>query len=182
MPVAEPPLLGTSSSEVPTVTAECTPPKTEYEEIALTFDNAEPKWKVGHSVDKAPVYSLTEFIREGDDIKNWRELFTLQNFSKSWGLASPEETLDALKAAREKHCPGATQWNLIEKSSDSILYEWQARSCLGWPEQHEIAKIMYGKYNRFSIHYVAKSYRLPSDTRSRWIKRLAESRIVLRCR
>lgn len=176
------PLSSTGSNGLPTVTAECASPKTEYEDIAVAFDSAEPMWKVGHFVEKRPLYSLTELIREGDDIKNWRELFSLQNFSKSWGLAFPEETLDALKVSREKQCPGATQWNVIEKISDSILYEWQARSCQGWPEQHEIAKIMYGKYNRFSIRYVAKSYQLPPDTRSRWIKRLAESKIVLRCR
>jgi hypothetical protein len=151
--------------------------------VVVSFERNEPMWKVGHFVDKPPLYALTEFIREGDDIKNWRELFSVQNFgAKSWGLASPEESLNALKASREQQCPGATQWNVIEKRSDSILYEWQAKACQGWPEQHEIAKMMYGKYNRFLIHYVAKSYQLPSDTRSKWIKRFAESKIVLRCR
>lgn len=151
--------------------------------MVVSFEGDEPTWKIGHVVDKPPLYALAEFIREGDDIDNWRELFSIQNFSaSSWRFASPEESLDAMKTSREQRCPGATQWNVIDKSSDSILYEWMAKSCQGWAEQHEVARMMYGKHNRFFIRYVGKIYQLPSDTRSKWIKRLAEGRIVLRCR
>ena len=96
------------------------------------------------------------------------------------GGPSPEDTLGSLKAIREKECPGVTKWNVIEKNENSILYEWQARPCRGWTDQHEIAKIIYGKYNRFFVHYVAKVYQLPPDTRAKWIKRFAEFKIVLR--
>jgi hypothetical protein len=171
------------STSLDAVTTECRSPKTEYEDIAISFDRDQPRWKVGYYADKPPIYSATEFIREDDDINNWRELLTIQNFStSSWGLPSPEETLNALKALREKECPGATHWNVIEKSADNILYEWQAKVCQGWPEQHEIAKIIYGKYNRFMLHYVAKTYDLPPDIRSTWIKRFTESKIIARCR
>lgn len=184
-PVSRLPFSSKSSNDLSHVTAECVLPKIEYEDVSMAF-NLEadlPMWKVGYFVDKPPRYALTEFIREGDDINNWRELLTVQNFAaNSWGLSSPEETLNALMAAREQRCPGATRWNVIEKSADSILYEWQATTCQGWPDQHEIAKITYGKYNRFSYHYVAKRYQLPVDTRSKWIKTFAESTIVLRCR
>lgn len=149
----------------------------------IAFEPGEPMWKLGYSVEKPPFYTLAEFIRQGDDIDHWRELLTIQSFdAKSSGSASPEESLDAIKALREQRCPGATRWNVIETRPDSILYEWQARSCQGWPEQHEIAKILLGKYNRFWIHYVAKNYQLPSETRSAWIKAFAESKIVSRCR
>lgn len=142
-----------------------------------------PMWKLGYSVEKPPAYTLAEFIREGDDIEHWRELFTIQSFdAASWGAASPEESLNVMKILRERRCPGVTQWNVIETRSDSILYEWQARACEGWPEQHEVAKVLFGKYNRFWIHYVAKTYQLPSDTRSAWIKAFEQSKIVARCR
>jgi len=138
----------------------------------------EPGWKIGNYSEVRNKYTITEFIPEGDDINNWKELFTVQNFAKSRGDSSAEKTLDALKANREKMCPGATEWNVIQKDKDSILYEWHAKPCLGWPEQHEIARIIDGKYNRFFLHYAAKVHELPPDTRTKWIDRLTEAAIV----
>ncbi|SFP39912.1 hypothetical protein SAMN05216419_100234 [Nitrosomonas cryotolerans] len=162
------------------LSAGCATLKTEEHEY-LYFE-FEPGWKAGHNTEIANQYSFTEFIREGDDINNWRELVTIQNFNrKSWqGGDSPEDSLNGLKAIREKQCPGVTKWNVIEKNENSILYEWQARPCLSWPSQHEIAKIIYGKYNRFIVHYVAKVYELSPDTRAKWIQRFTESKTILR--
>jgi hypothetical protein len=118
---------------------------------------------------------MIEFVRKADDINNWRELFTYQNFAK--GKQTPEEFLNKLKAAREKECPAATVWNVIEQNESSILYEWRAKPCLGWPEQHEVARIILGKNNLFVLHYVAKVNELAPDTRTKWIKILQEATI-----
>lgn len=148
--------------------------------VSTWSSNFDPGWKVGYEAEIPNQHALTEFIREGDDINNWRELITIQSFNrKSWGGPSPEDSLNGLKAIREKECPGVTEWKVIEKDENSILYEWQAKPCRGWPDQHEIAKIIYGKYNRFVIRYTAKVYQLPPDTRTKWIKRFAESRTIL---
>jgi hypothetical protein len=56
----------------------------------------EPGWKVGHSA-RYSKGSITEFIREGDNINNWRELFTVHEFPTTWGASSPEDTLNLLK-------------------------------------------------------------------------------------
>jgi hypothetical protein len=53
------------------------------------------------------------------------------------------------------------------------LYEWHAKECLGQPEQHELARIIYGKHNVFFLHYAAKVHELTPDTRAEWIKRLS---------
>ncbi|HHT9111624.1 MAG TPA: hypothetical protein ACFYDZ_10780, partial [Candidatus Brocadiaceae bacterium] len=81
------------------------------------------------------------------------------------------------KAIREKDCPGATVWNVIEKDENSILYEWQSKPCLGWPDQYEIAKIIYGKYNRFQLRYTTKVYQLPPDKRDEWIEKFRDYKI-----
>lgn len=118
---------------------------------------------------------MIEFVRKGDDINNWKELFTYQNVAK--GKQTPEEFLNKLKAAREKVCPGATVWNVIEQNESSILYEWRAKPCLGWPEQHEVARIILGKHNLFMLHYVAKVPELAPDTRTKWIKTLQDATV-----
>ena len=63
--------------------AGCAALKTEYEDVSF---EVEPGWKVGYYTEIPNQYSLIELIPEGDDINNWRELLTLQNFNReSWG-------------------------------------------------------------------------------------------------
>ena len=87
-------------------------------------------WKAANTVEK-PGHVIIEYVHRGDDINNWKELFTYQN-SALRGKHTPEEELSTLKALREKECSGATEWNVIDQNENSILYEWQAKPCLGW--------------------------------------------------
>lgn len=139
----------------------------------------EPDWKIGFSVEQPNDYSILEFIREGDDIENWHELLTIHNFVLKPNLGSPEEMFNNLKKIHEKDCPGATTWNVIHKDEKSILYEWQAKPCLGFPDQHEIARIIDGKYNRFLFRYTAKVYQLESNLRRKWIERFSQAKVIL---
>jgi hypothetical protein len=128
-------------------------------------------WKLVHR-SSALGELILEFIPDGDDIDNWKELFTYQNGGLGRGQHTPEEQLNSIKAIREKECPGATDWNVIERNENSILYEWYAKPCMGWPEQHEIARIIHGKHNSFTLHYAAKVHELAPETRTQWIKML----------
>lgn len=134
------------------------------------------EWNPVHSASGRR-YTILEFVREGDDVDHWKELVTLQNFDRSRGYRSPTETLDKLKEAREKECPAVTEWNVIDKQENSILYEWHSKKCLDQPEQHEIARIIYGKHNVFFLHYAAKVQKLTSDTRAQWIKSFSAASI-----
>lgn len=137
-------------------------------------------WKVGNHREIPKEVVITEFIREGDDIDNWKELLTVQMFTKTRKDGSPEDWLNKQKAIREQTCPGSTQWNVIDKSESSILYEWRAKPCLGWPDQHEIARIFDGRYTRFFMHYVRKVPELPAETRTEWIKKFSDATTQVR--
>ncbi len=133
----------------------------------------ESGWTIGHFTAPPNQY-LIEFIREGDDIDNWKELLTLQVFPPNWGGVSVTGALDQLKALREKICPGVTEWNVIDRDEKSILYEWHARPCRGWPDQHEIARIIYSVDRTTIIRYTQKNYQMPDDQRNTWIKKFLD--------
>lgn len=104
--------------------AGCTSPSVEYDHVSFFLEGEDPKWTLGYSVEQPPAYALKEYVREGNNIQNWRELFSVLVFNaKAWGRPSPEESLDALRSQREKRCPGMTLWSVIEKAADSVLYE-----------------------------------------------------------
>jgi hypothetical protein len=155
------------------LSAGCSTFQTEYEDLVWDFELG---WKVGHHTEVPNQSYLTEFIREGDDINNWRELVTIVNH-KVLGDFSPENVFLGIKLKIEKDCPNVTEWNVIEKNKNSMLYEWQTNPCLGFPAQHEIARIISGKYNVFQIKYTARGYQLPPDQRAKWLKIIAGSKI-----
>lgn len=126
-------------------------------------------WQIAHGAETKHL-RIVEYVPKGDDIENWKELFTYQNGGKNHFDHSPEKMLNGIKALREKECPGVTEWTVIDKTENSVLYEWHAKPCLTWPEQHEIARIIYGKYNWFFLHYDAKVHELSPDMRAKWIK------------
>jgi len=131
-------------------------------------------WQAASTTERNRQVTI-EYVQQADDINNWKELFTYQNFPR--GKHTPEEELNKAKALRQKECPGATVWNVIEQNETSILYEWQAKPCLGWPEQHEIARIIFGRHNLFVLHYVAKVHELAPDTRTKWINTLQDATV-----
>jgi hypothetical protein len=134
-------------------------------------------WKMANHAERDG-YVIMEYVRQGDDIHHWKELFTYQNFGLGHKRApTPKDELDALKALKEKECPGATEWTVIAQDESSVLYEWQEKPCLGWPDQHEIARIIFGKHNLFILHYAAKVQQLDPDTRKNWIKTFEDATI-----
>jgi hypothetical protein len=155
------------------LSAGCATFQTEYEHLDFKI---EPGWKVGSSDEIPNQYSIIEFIREGDDINNWGELLTIENSLLRDGY-SLEDSFNSYKASLEAKCPGAITWTVIGKDEKSILYEWQAKPCLGWPAQHEIARIIHGKYNRFHLRHTVKTYQMPSEQRAKWVQRFSEAKI-----
>lgn len=140
------------------------------------FFHFEPEWTIGHYAERPNGDWIMEFVREKDDINDWTELLTIQKFDIWWGGSTAQEPLDLLKAQRERICPGATEWKVISIGSGSVLYEWQTHSCRGWPDQHEIAKIIYGRDMRIRLAYSVKG-EIPPARHAKWTRRFSEAAI-----
>lgn len=127
---------------------------------------------------------ILEFVPPGQKIDNWTELFTILTLRKP---DSPPD-IDALAAASHKNlskrCADNVVWNVIERQLPTntelaaILFEWSVKNCPPESDQHEVAKIVYGKFTIFRIAYVAKTQALAPGKREQWIKELSASRIV----
>lgn len=142
----------------------------------------EPGWTVGHYAERSNGDWILEIVRQRDDINNWNELLTIQKFDVWWGGATARDSLELLKAERELVCPRATDWNVLSGDSSSVVYEWQTHSCRGWPDQHEVAKIIYGEDMRIRIAYSVKAYRILSSQRDDWVEKISEAAVETRRR
>jgi predicted small lipoprotein YifL len=147
------------------------------ENLAFPLDMRD--WQVGHSVENRSERT-TEFVLKGEKIDNWTRLVTMQTVKKSDVSAESIETTVNKKAKEmSARCP-ETVWNVIERgpNTNTILYEFRVQNCPPDADQHEIARILDGKYNRFRIAYGAKVKTLPPEERDKWIKLLSKASIV----
>lgn len=152
--------------------------KPQEEGLQWSFPAAGTHWVTGNSKSIEGKYSIIELVPKGETVHDWSELITMQNFAAVSG--TPEAHLDQLKTLREKLCPGTTTWNVIAKDEHSILYEWKAKPCLGWPDQHEISKIIDGQWNRFRIAYTAKVKEISVEKRDLMIQSMSEATVKLK--
>ena len=84
--------------------------------------------------------------------------------------------MNALRADLERRCPGV-RWSIVKREEGSLLYEWQITNGGSNPDQHEVARILYAKWNVWRLALTAKVRPLPLDTRSKWISWLSPASI-----
>jgi hypothetical protein len=127
---------------------------------------------------------IMEFVPPGHQITAWTELMTIQTFVKP----TPPPDIDGLAASAfeplSKRCPGRVVWNVVRRWSRteieqaSVLYEWKVKDCPPEADQHEVARIVYGKFTIFRLAYAAKTGDLEPAKRDKWIRELSGARIV----
>ena len=125
---------------------------------------------------------IIEFVQNGQAIESWTELLTIQTLK----MPRKPPAVDALVAAAAdtviKRCPGKVTSNVIAREESastvkSVLFEWSVKDCPPDADQHEVARILYGKFNIFRIAYVAKTSLLEPEKREKWIAKLNEAEI-----
>jgi hypothetical protein len=133
------------------------------------------QWKVGYKAeDRAQV--IFEYVLQGETVENWTELVTIQSFDKQYIKFPPPETaMNLLKERMVQRCP-TVEWNVNERTKESILYEWRIKNCPPNPDQMEIARLIEGKWNRYRVAYATKVSELPQRKRTDWIKSLREAK------
>jgi hypothetical protein len=141
------------------------------------------EWSIGNATSGQDQH-VTEFVRPGEKIDNWTELFTQQALRKP---ASPEPIagmVARVHASDAKLCPNGFEQNVIAQGlptdleEASIIYEFKLHDCPPHADQHEVAKIIYGKFTIFRLAYVAKTKKLAPEKREKWIKELSDAKII----
>ena len=152
----------------------------QQEFIMGGFDPKE--WKIGHQT-KDQNQIIVEFVRPDEKIDSWTELLTMQIIRKPRSPEPLDDLVPKMHQDISKRCPKMT-WNVINRQFASeteeagMLYEWAVKDCPPDADQHEIARVVYGRFNIFRLAYVAKTSALAPEKREQWIKELSGSKII----
>ncbi len=149
--------------------------------IMLPIDLEE--WEVGYSFSDQ-VGKITEFVRSGEDVKNWTELFTYKAFKRSYS-PNIDSFVDPLIEQITRPCPDNIVFNVIsrglptETEEESILFEYNLKNCPPEADQHFIGKVIFGKYSIFYIFYIQKTADLEPEKRKQWIEKLSAATVIV---
>ena len=133
-------------------------------------------WKAVSHSETGHGHSI-EYLRGGDDINHWKEKFAYLYGVRKRGLRPPDEELEVLQKDIEKRWPSLTDWNVIARNENSILYEWHLKWSARTHEEWNITRIIHTKYNWFTLTYTARAPELTPETRDLWIKTFSDATI-----
>src|SRR2546427_1096521 len=92
---------------------------------------------------------IVEFVRPGEKIDSWTELFTSQVLRKPTNLGAIDALVARVHADDAKLCPNGFVQNVIAQGSRteteeaSILYESKFTNCSPHADQHEVARVFF---------------------------------------
>lgn len=146
------------------------------ERLTMPIPRGETWVKGSESQDRKRKVLLAEFVRKGETVQNWTELYSVVNLQLTEASPTREHFMEDLKGKMQQRCP-EVEWKVIQQQSNALLYEWRITKCAPHPDQHEIARIVDGKSNRFKISYTAKVPELPEAKRKQWIDVLLHAQV-----
>src|SRR5437899_2166150 len=175
----------TSIALIVVLMAACAPMqrgRSYQESVVGGFDLKE--WTVGRQRSDQN-QRIVEFVRPGEKIDSWTELFTSQVLRKPPNPGPIDALVARVHADDAKLCPNGFVQNVIaqgfrtETEEASILYESKFTNCPPHADQHEVARVIYGKSNIFRLAYVAKTQALAPEKRDKVIKELSAATIMV---
>lgn len=150
------------------------------EKLSFVFADPGVAWEVIQEDRTSGQQRMITFARLAGTEQRAPELVSIRRFAVPGASPTPKNALARLQQHWEATCPGGTEWNVIGEDQDSILYEWHTTSCIAWPHQYQIGRILFGRESIFIVRYIAIANAIPEARRTATIGALSAAKIVIR--
>jgi hypothetical protein len=124
------------------------------------------------------------YVKQGEEkLEKWTEKAEVTELPIAITLSgrvhwNPESVMNSEKASLQKKQCSTDMWTVIQKDETSILYEWQNIRCPGYFHQHEIVRILMGRWYLWMISYGIRDKVLTADERRELIENLLKAKVV----
>jgi hypothetical protein len=123
------------------------------------------------------------YVKQGQTPEEWTEkaevtelpIAITQGGRVHW---NPDSVLSSEQATAQKKGCSTDRWTTLQQDSTSILYEWREISCQGYLHQHEIGRIVMGKWYLWMLSYGIKDKELSADERAEMIHALLTAKVA----
>lgn len=143
----------------------------------LNFNGTE--WKIDFA-DKNSSMLIVEYVTDGENVKNWKRLFTYQELlHKLPEGITPKQFAENIEGQiKEMKLEG--KFTYLESSDTEAIFEFQIMNPKD-QQQDEIQRIILGKDRDFYvIHYVERKPDMGDAKRKEWIENLKGFKVPLK--
>lgn len=136
-------------------------------------------WKQAHACGSPDGYSIIEYVRNNETLKNRKELITVQFIAHSASAFKPqsaEEYAAAMHTQLSNKCN--MTWNTLKSSQNDVTYEWMLNGNQKTSPQHEIARIVWTAKGIHRIAYEMKTNEMDLKSRTKWIDIMNQARLA----
>ncbi len=123
------------------------------------------------------------YAKPGVTSENWTEKAEMTELPIAITLGggvrwNPGSVMGAEKARVEKQRCSTHGWSVLHQDGSSILWEWQKISCPAYLHQHEIVRVVMGRWYLWMISYGIRNRDLSSDEKTALIENLMSAKVV----
>ena len=144
---------------------------------ALAFSIDLTQWTLAHKYAGEDA-RVMEFVRPGDNIKNWSELCTLQQIRRVPGIQiSPQEVAQTFRDSLSERVDIA-HWQVLAADDRSITVLWSVQGDPKHADQHEIMRYIIGEATLYRVAFTKKARSLSDEQRQQWLVSLQEANLL----
>lgn len=133
--------------------------------VRLYFD--ERIWTLG--ADNDPNNVSYEYVTDGQNVHNWKELVTLQmRYGLQNEMTAEEFAAEFIERLRLSTDDKA-EFSIIRDDPYDYMIEWKVNGHSSHANQHEIDRVIVGKDSLIILHYVKKTNALTEEEANQWI-------------
>lgn len=138
------------------------------------YDNT--RWNRG-SGTKSDRQFITEAVPKGQTVHNWKEIITMQYYSKSADNYSISQHLKEKQVLLKNACPNIS-FKVLSETETEAVYKWSIKDCKGQEDQFEVARFIKTEHGIHRVSYAQKSKAHDIAEHNKWLKIVKEAYVV----
>ncbi|MFT0212591.1 hypothetical protein VQ643_08210 [Pseudomonas sp. F1_0610] len=119
-------------------------------------------------------YTLAEWVTGEETAQNWTKLLSAQFFE---GVHDPVESFAISFAEQLKASCSDISLEMLERTSNSVLIEWDTRQCEYLGIQHELTRFIASDRGWHRIAYTEMKPQMDKEVRDHWLELLKAATI-----
>ncbi len=119
----------------------------------------------------------TEYVKRGESIQSWTELFSSQRFIGAAGNKNAVEIMEGIRRQLEERF-GKISFNILGQTDKDVLFIWSIDQSDEHAAQQEVARIVQGERDIHRLAYTRKGNFEETETLAPWIKILKQAKLL----
>ena len=142
----------------------------------LAFQLERDDWQVAYRILTAS-QGNTEYVRKGETLQRWTELFASQRFIGAAKEKHASEVMEGVRKRLEQTFPDV-KFEVLEANEEAALFQWSITQTDQHPAQQELVRLARGAQDIHRLSYTQKGEQTDPKNWESWVTLLREAELM----